>query len=63
MERGCGNLWQHDHIRPLVEANGDISFWHLDNIQTLCTACHVAKGKEDSRRRKAQRSQQEFLPL
>lgn len=49
-----GNLWQHDHIRPLVEANGDLTFWHLDNIQTLCTTpCHVEKGKEDNARRRA----------
>lgn len=48
--------WQHDHIRPLIEANGDIAFWQLDNIQTLCTRCHVQKGKEDNRRRKEQGS-------
>lgn len=49
----AGRDWQHDHIRPLVEANGDIRFWQLDNIQTLCTPCHVEKGKEDNARRRA----------
>lgn len=49
--------WQHDHIRPLIEARGDISFWALENIQTLCTACHITKGKEDNARRRAQREQ------
>ncbi len=44
--------WQHDHIRPLIEANGELSFWQLDNIQTLCGGCHVLKGREDNRRRK-----------
>lgn len=50
-----GDGWQHDHIRPLIEANGDISFWELVNIQTLCTRCHVVKGREDNARRRAAR--------
>lgn len=25
----------------------------LDNCQTLCSACHVAKGREDNARRRA----------
>lgn len=37
-------------------ANGDISFWMLGNIQTLCTKCHIAKGKEDNARRRLARS-------
>lgn len=48
-----GHLWQADHIRPLLDANGDIEFYLLANLQTLCTPCHVAKGVEDNRRRKA----------
>lgn len=47
-----GRLWQADHIRPLLEANGDISYFLLANLQTLCHECHIAKGKEDNRRRK-----------
>lgn len=63
-----GPAWEHDHIRPLVEAKGDLSFWALDNIQTLCRACHVQKGKEDNARRRAARQQppaqpQGVLPL
>jgi hypothetical protein len=50
-----GSAWQHDHIRPLIEANGDLTFWQLDNIQTLCTACHVAKTADDNRRIRASR--------
>lgn len=54
MGKGWANgAWQHDHIRPLVEANGNIDFWKLDNCQTLCGACHVTKGREDNARRKA----------
>lgn len=56
MPHGTGRLWQHDHIRPLVEANGNLDFWRLDNIQTLCHPCHVAKGKEDNARRKKLRT-------
>lgn len=56
-----GDFWQADHIRPLVEANGDWSFFTLDNLQTLCTACHIEKGKEDNRRRKQAREQQMAL--
>lgn len=47
-----GNRWQADHIRPLLEANGDMSYFLLSNLQTLCHACHVAKGIADRRRRK-----------
>jgi 5-methylcytosine-specific restriction endonuclease McrA len=49
--------WQHDHRRPLVEANGDLSYWQLDNIQTLCTACHIVKGREDNARRRLMKAQ------
>lgn len=54
LQRGMGQLWQADHIRPLIEANGDLSFYLLANLQTLCTKCHLAKGAEDRQRRKAQ---------
>lgn len=47
-----GRLWQADHIRPLLEANGDMSYYLLSNLQTLCNGCHIQKGKEDNRRRK-----------
>lgn len=55
VSRQSGDLWQHDHIRPLVEARGDLSFWRLDNIQTLCTPCHKQKGREDHARRRQER--------
>lgn len=48
--------WQHDHIRPLVEAEGRIEFWQMANLQLLCSPCHIAKGREDNRRRKQQRT-------
>jgi hypothetical protein len=48
--------WQADHIRPLFEnASGDLSWWKLDNIQTLCDACHHSKSAEEARRRAEER--------
>lgn len=35
--RGTGDLWQADHINPVVEGGGECG---LDNLRTLCTACH-----------------------
>jgi 5-methylcytosine-specific restriction endonuclease McrA len=37
--RGTGHLWQADHILPVAEGGGQCG---LDNIRTLCTACHRA---------------------
>lgn len=47
-----GAWWQADHIKPLVEANGDITYWQADNLQTLCHWCHAKKSAADTRRRK-----------
>lgn len=45
------NGWQMDHIIPLIEANGDIKYWLLDNLQTLCKPCHKEKtGREATAR-------------
>ena len=33
-------LWEVDHIVPVVEGGGECG---LDNLQTLCLACHKAK--------------------
>jgi 5-methylcytosine-specific restriction protein A len=38
--RGTGHLWQADHIVPVVEGGGECG---LDNLRTLCTACHKAE--------------------
>ena len=38
--RGTGHLWQADHIIPVVEGGGQCD---LDNLRTLCTACHKAE--------------------
>lgn len=38
--RGTGHLWQADHITPVSEGGGECD---LDNLRTLCTACHKAE--------------------
>jgi 5-methylcytosine-specific restriction endonuclease McrA len=46
----CGvkaSEWQADHIRPLYKSNGELEFFKLSNLQTLCTACHKAKTRAD----------------
>jgi 5-methylcytosine-specific restriction enzyme A len=35
--RGTGHLWQADHIKPVIEGGGECT---LENLRTLCTACH-----------------------
>lgn len=39
-----GNCWHADHIVPVAVGGGEAS---LDNIQTLCVACHALKTSED----------------
>jgi hypothetical protein len=45
------NGWHLDHIRPLIESNGDIRFWQMDNLQTLCKTCHIAKTSREATER------------
>jgi 5-methylcytosine-specific restriction endonuclease McrA len=58
---GCGAKclypleWHMDHIKPLIAANGDISYWQLPNLQTLCTPCHTAKTSQEATERAAKR--------
>lgn len=41
--RGTGHLWQADHIVPVVEGGGECS---IENLRTLCTACHQRETNE-----------------
>jgi hypothetical protein len=43
--------WEADHHQPLWEAEGDLSFWHPDNLRLLCSDCHLVKTKEEATRR------------
>jgi 5-methylcytosine-specific restriction enzyme A len=41
--RGTGDLWQADHINPVIEGGGECG---LDNLRTLCTKCHLVATNE-----------------
>ena len=53
--RGTGDLWQADHITPVVEGGGECT---LENLRTLCTACHREETAALARRRAEARKQQ-----
>lgn len=58
-DRSCGRTgWEMDHIKPLIEAKGDISYWRLDNCTTLCRACHAKKTGAEATARAAARALQ-----
>jgi hypothetical protein len=40
--------WQLDHIRPLIEAKGDLSFWRMGNLATRCNTCHFLKSAQEN---------------
>lgn len=39
--------FQVDHVKPLFEANGDLSYYGEENMQLLCYDCHLEKTKSD----------------
>lgn len=50
--------WHMDHIVPLIEAQGDIKYWRLPNLQTLCTDCHKIKTALEAAQRAAKRREE-----
>ena len=63
---GCGTKcglkgWEMDHIKPLIEAHGDISYWKMDNLATLCHQCHKNKTGSEASARAAARAEQKKL--
>ena len=64
---GCGTKcgkrgWDMDHVKPLIEAQGNIEYWKLPNLQTLCWACHKKKtGSEAKARAEARALQKEQM--
>lgn len=50
-----GQRWDMDHIKPLVESNGDLSYWKLPNLQTLCPSCHIQKTSKEATSRATSR--------
>jgi len=60
LARGSGDLWQADHILPVIEGGG---LCGLDGYRTLCTACHKSETAQLAARRAHQRKQVKPLPL
>lgn len=54
--RGGADVWHLDHVKPLIEAQGNIAYWQMGNLQTLCQPCHHAKtGREATERAEARK--------
>jgi hypothetical protein len=56
----CGTIvgrreWELEHIRPLIEAKGDLSFWQLPNCACVCIPCHQKKTAKEAGERAAAR--------
>lgn len=51
------DVWHMDHITPLIESQGDLKFWKLPNLQTLCQRCHTAKTSREATARAESRRQ------
>jgi len=49
------DVWHLDHIQPLIESKGNIEFWKMGNLQTLCQTCHKAKTSREATERAAAR--------
>lgn len=47
--------WDVDHRVPLIEAKGDIRYWKLENLDTLCLECHAAKTAQEATERAARK--------
>ena len=47
--------WHMDHIVPLIEAAGNIKYWQMGNLQTLCKSCHIIKTSNEATDRATKR--------
>jgi 5-methylcytosine-specific restriction endonuclease McrA len=47
--------WHVDHIKPLIEAKGDLDYWRMENLATLCVECHTIKTSAEATARAAAR--------
>lgn len=54
--------WHMDHIVPLIESNGDIKYWTLPNLQTLCKRCHAEKTSREATERAKKRRMTAGMP-
>lgn len=51
------DVWHLDHIKPLIESQGNLEAWKLTNLQTLCQKCHHKKTGEEATARAITRRQ------
>jgi 5-methylcytosine-specific restriction endonuclease McrA len=56
LQRWPGDLWDADHVKPVVEGGGECG---LDNFRTLCIPCHKKVTRELARRRALERREKE----
>ena len=54
------DVWHLDHIVPLIEAQGNLEFWKLPNLQTLCQTCHKEKSTREASQRAARRAEKKM---
>lgn len=55
-----GDLWDADHILPVIEGGGECD---LDNLRTLCIPCHKKVTRDMHHRHKRARIEARPLPL
>ena len=58
--RWPGDLWDADHIVPVIEGGGECG---LDNYRTLCIPCHKKETAALAAKRAKERRQKRPLPL
>jgi hypothetical protein len=47
--------WELDHVKPLIDAVGDVTYWEMNNLQTLCNTCHERKTAQENSVRKTKK--------
>lgn len=50
--------WHMDHRLPLYEAHGNLDYWRMTNLQTLCGDCHKVKTSNEATLRAIARKSQ-----
>lgn len=56
-EASEGTLWQADHVIPVYKGGGGCE---LDNMRTLCVACHAKVTRKQAKERAAERQRRKL---